>query len=157
VEPEEDVMPPTEHHEHAATSHALDQVYQYISPGTNEGISLGVSRLTDDLFTTSFLGGGDISLFTPGGHRGTIRSQDTTGYVLDSGGGVPASVPFDLALDLNNGQATLTWTPSGGSPTTATLSLDYVKTVNRPEGVNLLFGADDVTDDGAYAVSLLLI
>jgi hypothetical protein len=31
--------------------------------GTDEGISFEVSRLTDDLFTDSFLGGGDASKF----------------------------------------------------------------------------------------------
>ena len=48
---------PSERSEHHATRQALVEVYDYISPGTNEGISFLVSRLTDDMFTDSFLGG----------------------------------------------------------------------------------------------------
>jgi hypothetical protein len=65
---------PSESTENRATRHALGQVFDYISPGTNEGISFSLSRLTDDLFTNSFLAGGDISLFTPSSHRGRIRT-----------------------------------------------------------------------------------
>jgi hypothetical protein len=147
----------TERHEHRATNHALGEVYDYISPGTNEGISFEVSRLTDDIFTTSFLGGGDISLFTPGGQRGSIRSQLSNAYVLDPNAGPPTSFPFDLSINLDTGVATLTWTPSSGPASTATLHLDFLKAVDRPEGRNLMFGADEVTDDAVYAVSLLLI
>src|SRR4051794_35235824 len=63
---------PSERTENRTTRHALGQVFDYISPGTNEGISFALSRLTDDLFTDSFLGGGDITLFTPSAHRGSI-------------------------------------------------------------------------------------
>ncbi|MDQ6773220.1 MAG: hypothetical protein M3024_09545 [Candidatus Dormibacteraeota bacterium] len=150
-------MSATEFKERQATVHALEQVYQYISPGTNEGISFELSRLTDDLFTTSFLGGGDISLFTPGGHRGSIKSQSTQAYVLDSSGGAPAAFPFDLTLDLDTGKAALTFTLPSGPATAATLGLDYLKTVSRPEGVNLLFTADEASDDAAYTLSLILI
>jgi hypothetical protein len=148
---------PGEVKEHHATSAALNQVFKYISPGTNEGISFGLSRLTDELFTSSFIGGGDISLFTAGGARGTIKSQLSNGYVLDSNAGPPTSFPFDLSVDLNNGKATLHWTPPGGSPSTESFVLDSVKAVTRPEGVNLLFTADEVSDDAAYSLSLILI
>ena len=81
---------PSERSEHHATRQALVEVFDYISPGTNEGISFLVSRLTDDLFTDSFLGGGDISLFTASGTRGVIKSNTgTDARMLDSGGGVP--------------------------------------------------------------------
>lgn len=85
-------------------------MYDYISPGTNEGISFSVSRLTDDLFTDSFLAGGDISLFTPSGTRGSIRSQDSNGWMLSSGGGAPAQFPIELTVDLSSGTASGTWT-----------------------------------------------
>src|SRR5205085_12525673 len=48
---------PSERSEHHATRQALVEVYDYIRPGTNEGISFLVSRLTDDMFTDSFLAG----------------------------------------------------------------------------------------------------
>src|SRR5689334_14141814 len=115
--------------EHQTTNRALHQIYKYISPGTNEGISFELSRLTDDIFTTSFLGGGDISLFTPSGARGTIKSQRTNAYVLSSGGGVPAAFTFDLSVDLNTSKATLKWTLPSGPAMTATMILDHIKTV----------------------------
>jgi len=49
---------PTESKERKDTQHALAQVFDYISSGTNEGISFSLSRLTDDLFTDSFLAAG---------------------------------------------------------------------------------------------------
>lgn len=148
---------PSEIKEHHVTSAALNKVFQYISPGTNEGISFGLARLSDDLFTSSFIGGGDISLFTAGGVRGSIKSQLATAYRLDSNAGPPASFPFDLSIDLNNGKATLHWTPPGGSASTASFNVDSIKSVTRPEGINLFFNADEVSDDAAYSLSLLLI
>ena len=92
---------PSERSEHHATRQALVEVYDYISPGTNEGISFLVSRLTDDMFTDSFLGGGDISLFTAGGTRGVIKSNTgTTAQMFDPGGGAPASFPIELTREI---------------------------------------------------------
>ena len=93
----------SERTEHRATDHALKEVFDYISPGTNEGISFSLSRLTDDLFTDSFLAGGDISLFTPSGERGSIRSQDSQGSVLSSSGAAPSQFPIALTIDLSTG------------------------------------------------------
>ena len=39
---------PSERTENRKTRHALGQVFDYISPGTNEGISFSLSRLTDE-------------------------------------------------------------------------------------------------------------
>jgi len=150
-------MSTTESHEHQATDHALAAIYAYISPGTNEGISYAVSRLTDDLFTDSFLGGGDISLFSASGHRGTIKSQLSNGYQLSSGGGAPATFSIEVTVDLNTAKAVIGWTLPGGSPQTATISLDVIKEVARPEGKNYLFGADEVSDAAAYTLSLILM
>ena len=36
----------SERTEHRATQHALKEVYEYISPGTNEGISFGLLAYT---------------------------------------------------------------------------------------------------------------
>jgi hypothetical protein len=151
------MTPSTETKERKATQQALDAVYQYIKPGTNEGISYEISRLTDDLFTDSFLGGGDISLFTPAAPRGTIKSQLSSAFRLDSNGGAPTSFPFDLSINLSTGKATLQWTDSTNVARTATLSLDFLKEVDRPEGKNYLFGADEVSDDAVYGVSLITI
>jgi hypothetical protein len=84
---------PSEHTENRETRHALGQVFDYIRPGTTEGISFSLSRLTDALFTNSFLGGGDISLFTPSGHRCFIRGQLSHAWMLASGGGAQTQFP----------------------------------------------------------------
>jgi hypothetical protein len=151
------VKVPSEIGEAHATDSALKQIYDYISPGTNEGISFEVARLTDDLFTTSFTGGGDISLFTASGSRGTIKSQLTEGYVLSSTGAPPITIPFDLAIDLASGVATLSWTLPAAVAATAQIKLDFTRAATNPEGINLLFTTDDPSDDAVYSLSLLLI
>lgn len=148
---------PSERNENRETQHALTQVFDYISPGTNEGISFSLSRLTDDLFTDSFLAGGDISLFTPSGRHGTIRSQLSDGNLLASAGGAPAQFPVSLTIDLDTGSGSGDWTLPDGTAQTPRFQLEHVKTVNRPEGTMMLFVGETSSDDGAYSVALLLI
>lgn len=148
---------PTEHKEHVETEHALGQVYDYISSGTNEGISYSLSRLTDDLFTDSFLAGGDISLFSPGGHRGTIHSQDSTGWMLSADGGAALEFPVELSVDLSTGEVSGSWTLPDGIAQAPAFELQHVKTVSRLEGMMLLFAGETSSDDGAYSLVLLLI
>jgi hypothetical protein len=148
---------PSERTEHRDTEHALTQIFDYISPGTNEGISFSLSRLTDDLFADSFLAGGDISQFTASGRRGTIHSQLSNGYVLASAGGAPAEFPVSLTVDLNTGVASGNWTLPDGTAQSPSFDLQHVKTVNRPEGIMQLFVGETSSDDGAYSVALLLI
>jgi hypothetical protein len=148
---------PSERTEHRDTEQALTQVYDYISPGTNEGISFSLSRLTDDLFTDSFLAGGDISLFTPSGHRGSIRSQQSNGWMLSSGAGAPTEFPVALRIDLSSGTGSGNWTLPDGTAQTPTFALQHVKTVSRPEGTMLLFAGETTSDDGGYSLALLLI
>jgi hypothetical protein len=143
--------------EHRATVHALKEVFDYISPGTNEGISFSLSRLTDDLFTDSFLAGGDISSFTPSGHSGSIRSQDSQGSVLSSTGGAPSQFPVTLTIDLSTGTGSGSWTLPDGTAESPTFDVQWVKTVNRPEGTMLLFAGETSSDDAAYSLALLLI
>jgi hypothetical protein len=147
----------TERAEKRDTEHALIQVFDYISPGTNEGISFSLSRLTEDLFVDSFLAGGDISLFTPSGRRGAIRSQLSNGDVLSSSAGAPARFPVSLQVDLNTGTATGDWTLPDGTAQTPSFELQHVKTVNRPAGTLVLFVGETTSDDGLYSLALLLI
>jgi len=149
---------PSERSEHHATRHALVEVYDYISPGTNEGISFLVSRLTDDMFTDSFLGGGDISLFTAGGARGVIKSNTgTAARMLDSGGGAPTSFPIELTFDLNDGEATGSWTLPDGTAQSPSFGVQLVKKTTKPEGTLYLFSGETSTDDAVYSLTLLLI
>lgn len=148
---------PSEHTEHRDTQHALRHVYDYISPGTNEGISFSLSRLTDDLFTDSFLAGGDISLFTPSGRRGSIRSQQSNGWMLSSSASAPTQFPIELTVELSSGTGSGTWTLPDGTAQTPTFELQHIKTASRPEGTMLLFAGETSSDDAAYSLALLLI
>lgn len=148
---------PSEQTEHQKTQKALGQVFDYISPGTNEGISFSLSRLTDDLFTDSFLGGGDISLFTPSGNRGSIRSQLSHGHVLSSSGGAPAQFPIDLKVNLSTGKGSGSWTLPDGTAQAPKFALQHVRTVNAPEGKMLLFAGETSSDGAVYSLALLLI
>ncbi len=149
---------PSERSEHRATRQALGEVHAYISPGTNEGISFLISRLTDDMFTDSFLGGGDISLFTASGPRGLIKSNaGTAAQMFDSGGGAPTRFPIDLTVDLNDGEATGSWTLPGGTHQTPSLGLQLVKKTTQQGGALYLFCGETSSDDAVYSLTLLLI
>lgn len=147
-----------EHHEHQATNAALNAIYQYISPGTNEGISFTISRLTDDLFTDSFLGGGDISLFTPSGNRGKLTSQQSDGQMLDSGGGAPKRFPIQLGFDLNTGTLTGNWTnPVTSQAENVSVQVELLKDVNTAEEQYYIFYGDSTSDDAGYALTFALL
>lgn len=146
---------PSERHEHHETEHALQRIHDYISPGTNEGISFSVSRVTDDLFLDSFLGGGDISLFTASGHRGTIRSQLSHGYVLDGGGGAPTQFPIALEVDLNDGRASGTWTLPDGTAQAPQFELQLVKTDEA--GARIFFAGETASDPAVYSLVLIML
>jgi hypothetical protein len=146
----------TETAEHRATRRALKQVYDYISPGTNEGISFALSctGISPNLDTWS--AGGDISLFSPGGQHGSIHSQSSTGTVLD-GSGAAVAFPIEVRLNLNTGKVHGAWTLPGGSAQSPVFSVELCKDLVRPEGHNLIFSTDASNDDFAYTLSLLLI
>jgi len=148
---------PSEHSEERRTQHALEQVFTYISPGSNEGISFSLSRLTDDLFDDSFLAGGDISRFTATSHRGVIRSQSATGYVLAAQGGAPAPFPVELTVDLGNGECSGTWTLPSGAAQSPSFRLQHVKTTSVSEGTLIVFAGETSSDDSVYSLALLLI
>ena len=126
--------------------------------GTNEGISFEISRLTDDLFTDSFLGGGDASQFTPSGHRGTLTSQLSNAYILDSGGSVPHKFAIQFTFDLSNGKTLGTWTnPVTGQAETVSVTLTFFKSATAPEGKYYIFYGDKSSDKAGYSFSFILL
>jgi hypothetical protein len=143
--------------ENRATHDALGKVFSYISPGTNEGITFALSRLTDDLFGDSFLGGGDISLFVASDDRGVIIGQEASAWTLDAKSGAAVPLPIELKLDLDSGQASGAYTPSAGTPTTFSFRVEYDKSAQRPEGEMLLFGSERSSDEAQYSLALVLI
>jgi hypothetical protein len=148
---------PTEQTEDRRTQSALKKVLTYIRPGTNEGISFSLSRLTDDLFTDSFLAGGDISLFTPSGSHGSIRSQLSNGWLLSSTTGSPTQFPVELRINLGTGTAKGAWTLPNGTVQSPSFRLQHVKTTKKPEGTQLAFAGETSSDGAVYSVTLLLI
>jgi hypothetical protein len=126
--------------------------------GTNEGISFEVSRLTDDLFTDSFLGGGDASKFAPSGHRGTLTSQLSNAYFLDSGGGAPHKFAIQFTFDLSKGKALGTWTnPVTGQAETVSVTLTFFKNATAPEGKYYVFYGDKSSDKAGYSFTFILL
>jgi hypothetical protein len=77
-------MSPTESQERHALKHALQEISDWLRPGTNEGANFLVTRLGDPLSTGSLFGGADISRWSPAGARGKLQSQGGTAYELDA-------------------------------------------------------------------------
>jgi len=148
----------SEKKEQQATNKALDAIAGWVKSGTNEGISFEVSRLTDDLFTDSFLGGGDASQFTPSGHSGTLTSQLSNAYFLDSGGGAPHKFAIQFTFDLNTGKASGNWNnPVTGQAETVTVTLTFFKSITAPEGTYYIFYGDKSSDKAGYSFTFILL
>jgi len=148
----------TEAQEKRATNRALDTLANWMRSGTNEGISFTVSRLTDDLFTESFLGGGDASRFTPSGRRGKLASQLSNASILNSSGGAPHQFPIQFTFDLNTSKAKGTWTnPVTAQAETVKFTLTFFKTATVAEGKYYLFYGDKSSDKAGYGFAFLLL
>ncbi len=148
----------TERQEQRTTNRALDTIANWMKSGTHEGISFQISRLTDDLFTDSFLGGGDVSQFTPSGRRGKLTSQLSNAYILASGGGVPQKFPIPFTVNLNTAKATGNWqNPVTGHAETVGITLTLFKAATRPEGKYYIFYGDRSSDKAGYALTFLLL
>ena len=140
-----------------STIDALTKIANWLRPGTNEGITFTIARLTIDLFGDSFLGGGDLSRYTPGGARGTAHSQLSTATFLDGGGGSPSTSPLDVTFRLNTGRVTVGCTPPSAPPTTDTFSVDYAGTISDSTGKSLVFHSDRARGRAAFTLALLLL
>jgi hypothetical protein len=151
----------TEALEHTATVKALKQINDWLSPGTNEGASWSLSRLTEDLFGDSFLAGGDATRITPGTPRGTIHSQLSNAlFVMNAPGpsNIVERVPISMVFDLNHGHVTLNWTPPGGAATTVNFTVELDKRFNTPTSSGeLLFHADGGGGTAGFQLLIMLL
>jgi hypothetical protein len=151
----------TEAQEHTATVKALNEISNWVKPGTNEGVSWTLSRLTEDLFGDAFLAGGDASQFTPSGARGTLHAQLSTAlFVVNAPGGTNAvdRVPITMTFDLNHGRVTLGWTPPGGAPMTATFTVELSRKITTPSAsAELLFHGDSGGGNAGYQLLIMLL
>ncbi len=145
---------PSEHSERHATQQALDKLYHFSLQPAREGITFTIARLTNDIFATSFLGGGDCTPFTPQGERGILTGQDATAHILAPGGGAPSSFPINLTIDLNAGQINATWTAPGSAMQNTTFDLVLYESIAAEQA--LVFYSDRASDKAAYALNLTL-
>ena len=149
-------MSPTESQERHALKHALQEISDWLRPGTNEGANFLVTRLGDPLSTGSLFGGADISRWSPSGARGKLQSQGGIAYELDFTASTPATFPLSAVVYLNTGKVNLTWTPSTG-PQTASFTLELVKRVGQPNGPSFFFDAETTTDAAVYSFTVVLL
>ena len=77
--------------------------------------------------------------------------------MLDSGGGAPTSFPIELTFDLNDGEATGSWTLPDGTAQSPSFGVQLVKKTTKPEGTLYLFSGETSSDDAVYSLTLLLI
>lgn len=150
----------TERQEHKATQHALDAIANWMRPPTgNEGINYSIARLSAGIATYSFLGGGDASIFTPSGRRGTLTSSVAGVGLLSSDFVTATTFPINFTFDLNAGTATGTWTnPVLNQTETVTITLEFNKIANDPDlGQFYIFTGDSSTDQAGYILTFLLL
>lgn len=141
--------------EHAVshrTKEALDEIKNYTTGG-NEPPAFTLSRLTDDMFTDSFLGGGAI--INPSGN--TLESEDSEGLMLASNGGAPTRFPISLSIDPATARASGQWTLPDGTAQSPSFHINYLETADRPEGRLLLFNEEGAADGAAYSIAVLLM
>jgi hypothetical protein len=148
---------PSEHAEHQATIHALDHIDAWMRPQTNEGITFALARVTGDLATSSFLGGGDLSLYTPASPRGSLRAQLSNIELPDGSGGL-LSQPLDLTFDLRTAKVVATYTdPATLIAATAHLTVEHDLTVGPVGARYYVFHADHVDDGAGWMLALTLL
>jgi hypothetical protein len=136
------------------TTEALDELKSYTTNETNEPPSFSLNRLTGDLFTNSFLGGG--ALINPSGDA--LKSEDSVGWVLDSEGGAPNQFTIDeVSIDLGTAKLTGGWTLPDGTSQTPTFELHCVGAINGPVGREVFFRSGGHADGAAYSLVVLLL
>jgi hypothetical protein len=147
-------MAPTETEKRLALDTALQEISDWLRPGTNEGANFLMTRLRDPLTDGSLFGGADLSQWFPHGARGILRSQGGAAFTLDFSLATPALLPLDAEVDLNTGAVNLTWKTSTGVQTASfTLSLVEIDSAHA----SYFFGTDTTSDTAAYAFTVVLL
>jgi hypothetical protein len=147
-----------EKQEHHATQEALDEIANWMRPpAQNEGINYSVARL--GAFPTgpaSFLGGGDASIFTPSGHRGTLASS-VDGSAVETPDFVSTTTfPIKFKFDLNAGKAIGSW--ANPQAQSVTIKLEFNRKASDPDfGKFYIFTGDSSTDQSGYVVTFVLL
>jgi hypothetical protein len=139
------------------TTHALEQIANYLKPGTNEGISWTLARVTDTLFDDSLLAGGDASRYEAHGKRGRVQAQLSHAYLLAPGGGdgPAAVVPVELSLDLDDGVVRLSWKSWEGSAHQAHFTVALDETTEH--STRLTFHGQHASDGAGWVLRLMLL
>jgi hypothetical protein len=155
-------MTTTEHHEHARTEEALEELTSWgRNPNSDGGENIAFSVSRQGAPSDAFLATGDCTPFTPQGSRGVLSGQPPGGtgapvaYFIDFG--IPLSVnqvPCTFSFDLNSGKVTLTGSfPS--LPSSLEFSVEFDKRFDGADGDNVLFHSEKTSDHAGYVIAVL--
>ena len=147
----------TEKQEHKATQQALDAIANWMRPPTgNEGINYAIARLGSfPSDQKSFIGGGDTSIFTPSGPRGTLSSSVPGQAAFFDG----TQFQINFTFDLNSGTANGTWTnPATSTLESVSIKLELNRIAQNPTfGKYYIFNSDNPVDEMGYLVTFTLL
>jgi hypothetical protein len=140
------------------TRKALDKLAKWLAPGSeHEGISFQITRLTDPLTGGSLIGGGDCSIFTPSGKRGSLESQGAVAFLLDGASeGLSQSIGVKVLFDLNKNVATVEWSPSPGAGAIRASNFALALDASTKKNTFFFHGAN-ASDGASYAVTFALL
>ena len=154
-------MTTIEHHEHARTEEALEELTSWgRNPNSDGGENIAFSVSRQGAPSDAFLAVGDCTPFTPQGSRGVLGGQPSGGtgapvaYFIDFG--IPLSVnqvPCTFSFDLNSGKVTLTGAfPS--LPSSLEFNVEFDKRFDGADGDNVLFHSEKTSDHAGYVIAV---
>ena len=154
-------MTTIEHHEHARTEEALEELTSWgRNPNSDGGENIAFSVSRQGAPSDAFLATGDCTPFTPQGSRGVLHGQPSgaTGapvaYFIDFG--IPLSVnqvPCTFSFDLNSGKVTLTGA-FPGLPSSLEFNVEFDKRFDGAGGDNVLFHSEKTSDHAGYVIAV---
>ena len=154
-------MTTIEHHEHARTEEALEELTSWgRNPNSDGGENIAFSVSRQGAPSDAFLATGDCTPFTPQGSRGVLGGQPSGGtgapvaYFIDFG--IPLSVnqvPCTFSFDLNSGKVTLTGAfPS--LPSSLEFNVEFDTRFDGADGDNVLFHSEKASDHAGYVIAV---
>jgi hypothetical protein len=154
-------MTTTEHHEHARTQEALEELTSWgRNPNSDGGENIAFSVSRQGAPSDAFLATGDCTPFTPQGSRGVLNGQPPGGtgapvaYFIDFG--IPLSVnqvPCTFSFDLNSGKVTLTGA-FPGLPSSLEFNVEFDKRFDGAGGDNVVFHSEKTSDHAGYVIAV---
>jgi hypothetical protein len=151
-------MSVTEAAEKKRTHDALNRLWLWVKPETNEGITFSLARLPSVLNAKpAVFGGGDVTRFNPSttGPRGTLSGNGySSGNTVD-GGSIGPSFPFDIAIDLNTGIVTGSWNPPNYGPQSFQFELELLRVDENM--TSFIFYSDKTNEEAVYTMAFVTL